>query len=60
MQSWFTKHNSDLFPNILQVEWSKEAGYFDNSHISIDLYSLGDSLKAKLDGVKVGLRWKSI
>ena len=41
---------------MLQVEQSKEAGHFDNSYISIDLHSLRDSLKVKLDGVKVELR----
>jgi len=49
----------DLYSNMLQVERSKEAGFFSNSHISIDMLELQDRLEEKLN-VKVGIRFKAI
>ena len=44
---------------MLQTEQSKEAGFFSNSHISIDMLELRDRIEEKL-GVKVGIRFKVI
>ena len=49
----------DLYPNMLQIEYSKEAGFFSNSHMSMNISELKDRLEEKLN-IKVGIRYKAI
>jgi len=44
---------------MLQIERVKEAGFFSNSYLSMDLYEIRDILENKLN-YKVGIRYKSI
>ena len=44
---------------MLQVEKSQEAGFFSNSHQSMDLEALQIKIEAKTK-IEVGLRWKAI
>ena len=45
---------------MLQVERSREAEFFSNSYLLMDLSLLKEAIKSQLDGVKVSLRYKSI
>ena len=60
MRVWLQEKNTNIYENILQAKRVKEAGFISSSHISIDLEILRDSIKSQLEGIKVGLRCKSI
>ena len=49
----------NLYLNILETECYKEAGFFSNLYISIDILELRDIIEEKLQ-VKVGIRFKAI
>ena len=50
---------ADMYPNMLQAERVKEAGFFSNSHIIMDMEEIRDELEERL-GFKVGVRYKAI
>jgi len=60
MRGWFIEQGNELYYHMLQAEKVKEAVFFSNSHITMDLEALKETLEQELGDIKVGLRYKTV
>ena len=54
IKGWLQIHSCDIYYNILQIEKSIKAGFFSNSHATMDLEVLKEEIEEKMN-FKVGL-----
>ena len=54
------EHGIDIYVNMLQVEGSREIGFFINSFIMMDLHRMKEKMEAKIYLIEVSLCYKAV